>query len=376
MLLQFFSHFSDPANMMKLISIACIFLVPFLLVYYISRGFERAQKTKPRFSYLFWPSLILTLIYIIWYAIWAGYRLWDLPFFGNEILCISSFFMYLFLLKLRERMMEEDAWDRFTRFFAPALFFYLVISALMIHLIYIDAVARRGVTELQQENPLDWLLNNFGYPFAFYFIFLSYIECKDLLKSLKVIHKPLVLSAFLVITTLFLWLYEQWCIFLFRGTPFYQDVMQLPDSFGPFGSWGTVEMLPGFAGSLIAIANMLFLYKKLKEPLPEVKEEETEQYAFALFQFLTKISEVVGGASITIFRSAVDGYNSRFNKNMKVEDTISLSNIEEKEWPEFMSFVLWVFYQCIGPVTWEKAEEVEKLKGIAETAKRSIHAWA
>ncbi len=105
-------------------------------------------------------------------------------------------------------------------FFAPALFFYLVISALMIHLTYIDAVAIRGATELQQVNPLYWLLNNFGYPFAFYFIFLSYIECKDLLKSLKVIYKPLVLSAFLVITTLFLWLYEQWCIFFFRRTPF------------------------------------------------------------------------------------------------------------------------------------------------------------
>ncbi len=74
---------------------------------------------------------------------------------------------------------------------------------------------------------------------------------------------------------------------------------------------------------------------------------------------------MIGGTSITIFRSAIAGYNNRFKRDIKVEDTISLSNIEEKEWPELMSFVLLVFYQCIGPVTWERAEEIGELKGIA-----------
>ena len=71
-------------------------------------------------------------------------------------------------------------------------------------------------------------------------------------------------------------------------------------------------------------------------------------YAFSLFQFLTKISEVIGGTSVTIFRSAIDGYNKRFNKEVQVKDTIKLSNIPEEE---RLEFVLGVFYVCIGPIT-------------------------
>jgi len=69
-------------------------------------------------------------------------------------------------------------------------------------------------------------------------------------------------------------------------------------------------------------------------------------------EFLTKISEVIGGTSVTIFRSAIDGYNKRFNKEVQVKDTIKLSNIPEEE---RLEFVLGVFYVCIGPITWEEA---------------------
>ena len=315
---------------------------------------------------------MFTLIYLIWYALWGGYNLWGKPgrpFFGNELLAVGSFFMYLFLLKFRERMTKEDPWDRLTKFVAPVFMPYLIISVLMIHTIYVDKITVYGTAELTQINPLHWLLTNFGFPFAFYFIFLSYMECNDLLKSLKVIHKPLVISAFLVLISLFLWLYTQWGIFLFRGTPFYSDVAWLTNPIGPFVSWSEIEMIPALVGSIIAVANMLFLYRKLRGQVPQIKEDEVERYAFALFQFLTNISDMIGGTSITIFKSAIDGYNSRFGKNIKIEDTIHLSNIEEKEWPKFMEFVLGVFYMCIGPVTWEKAKGIEGLEEIVETAR-------
>lgn len=270
-------------------------------------------------------------------------------------------------------MTGDDAWDRFTRFFAPALFFYTMISVLMIHLTYVNAVVL-GATELQQKNPLYYVLSSFGYPFAFYFIFLSYIECKDLLKSLRVVHKPLVISAFLVMITFLLWLYEQWCIFLFGGTLLYRDVVQLSYPIWFFTEWWTIELLPGFIGSVIAMVNMVFLYKQLKKPLPIMSEEEAGRYVIGVFKFLTGISEVIGGTSLTIFRSTVEGYNERFCRNIKINDTIQLSGLNREEWPAFIRFMLDVYYKCIGPITWDIARDVEELKGFVESGSVSLGA--
>jgi len=112
------------------------------------------------------------------------------------------------------------------------------------------------------------------------------------------------------------------------------------------------------------------LHIKLKEPVPAIKREEVEVlYAFSLFQFLTKISEVVGGAAITIFKSAIDGYNKRFKRNIEIEDTIRLSKVKDDEWPEFIKFVLRIFNMCIGPITWEEAEQIEGLEEITREVK-------
>jgi hypothetical protein len=304
-------------------------------------------------------------------SMWSSYNLYHkFSFYGNEVLAFGSFFMYLFILKLRERITEEDPWERLTRFVAPVLLFYVMISVLLIHIIYVGRLATGDSANLPQINPLHFVLSNYGFPFAFYFVFLSYLESKDILKSFCIVHKPLVLSAFLVLFTLFIWLYEQWLRLLFQGASFYADLAYFANPIGPFNSWNRVEMLPGLIGSIIAIANMLVLYVQMRKPLPKIgKEEEKMPYAFSLFQFLTKISEVIGGTSITIFRSAIDGYNKRFDKEVQVEDTIKLSNIPEEEWPEFIEFVLGIFYMCIGPITWEEAKQIEGLEEIVRRAK-------
>jgi hypothetical protein len=130
-----------------------------------------------------------------------------------------------------------------------------------------------------------------------------------------------------------------------------------------------IEMLPGLIGSFIAIANMSVLHLKLKEPMPEIKKEKMEiPYALSLFQFVTNISEVIGASTLAIFRSSIEGYNERFNRNIKIDDTIRLSNINDGEWPKLLDFVLNIYYMCIGPVTWEEARQIEGLDKIAEGA--------
>jgi hypothetical protein len=86
MLLQFTYVFSEPVNLFRLIAILCIFLVPFFLAHNIGRGFERIQKAKSRFSYLFWLALIFTLAYIVWYTAWGSYSLW-----GRNLSLVMSF---------------------------------------------------------------------------------------------------------------------------------------------------------------------------------------------------------------------------------------------------------------------------------------------
>jgi hypothetical protein len=307
------------------------------------------------------------MIYCVLVTIWFLNQLWSkIPFVGNEILAVGAFLMYLFLLKLRERMTGEDPYDRLIKFVVPMLIPWIMLITMIIPLHYAGEEALgSNVTCL---SPLEGIV---GFSLAFYFVFLSYMECKDLLKSFRVIHKPLILSAFLILATFLIWQYNKWCIFLFLGTPLYGEMAYFASPDALLYSWEKSEMLPGLFGSFIALANMFVLHSKIKEPVPEIKKEEVEvPCAFSLFQFITKISEVVGGAAITIFRSAIDGYNKRFNRNIEVADTIHLSNVKNEEWPEFIEFVLRIFNMCIGPITWEEAKQIRGLEKIAEGAEK------
>ncbi len=90
-----------------------------------------------------------------------------------------------------------------------------------------------------------------------------------------------------------------------------------------------------------------------------------ELYSFALFQLVTKTSEVVGEESLQIFRSAIEGYNRRFNRNIEVGTQISFSNVGDEEWPQLARFVLDVYAQCIGPVAFDIAKNIDGLKDFA-----------
>jgi len=100
----------------------------------------------------------------------------------------------------------------------------------------------------------------------------------------------------------------------------------------------------------------------IKAERPQGKDEI---YSFALFQFVTKTSELVGEESMHIFRSAIDGYNKRFNRNIEVGTQISFSNVQPEEWPQLVKFVLDIYAQCIGPTTFEIAREIDGLRDFA-----------
>ncbi len=97
----------------------------------------------------------------------------------------------------------------------------------------------------------------------------------------------------------------------------------------------------------------------------ERPQNRDELYSFALFQFVTKTSELVGEESMHIFRSAIEGYNKRFNRNIEVGTQISFSNVQPEEWPQLVKFVLDIYAQCIGPTTFEIAREIEGLRDFA-----------
>jgi len=61
------------------------------------------------------------------------------------------------------------------------------------------------------------------------------------------------------------------------------------------------------------------------------------------FSSSQKHVEVMGGATLITFRSTVEGYNERFGREVKIDDTIKLSGLGREEWPDFIGFLLNVY---------------------------------
>jgi hypothetical protein len=132
-----------------------------------------------------------------------------------------------------------------------------------------------------------------------------------------------------------------------------------------------IDYLIAFIASGFAIVPgiiALFTISPRKEILPkeEAKELEGKIYALNLFQFVTRIANLIGGSTLIVFKSSIRGYNERFNKGIRIDDTIHLSNIEDKDWPKLLAFLIDTYYQCIGPIAIEEAKKVEGLEEIAE----------
>jgi hypothetical protein len=100
-----------------------------------------------------------------------------------------------------------------------------------------------------------------------------------------------------------------------------------------------------------------------------VEAEIGKNYEVATLLFMTNATMLTGDSSIDILKATVEGYNGRFNKNVKIKDGLTLRNMKKEDLPSFVEFLLETFYQCIGPTTFECSEGIESINPIVEKVK-------
>jgi hypothetical protein len=126
------------------------------------------------------------------------------------------------------------------------------------------------------------------------------------------------------------------------------------------------------SGGMIALPPGIQLYLRLGKPMPKIKKVELEEkYIGGVYLFMTEVCNLLGGSGQTIFESAVKGYNERFDKDIKIDDTIHLSGLTDEEWPKFIEFLLSIFYQCVGPITFECCKKIREMPEIKEIVERA-----
>jgi hypothetical protein len=208
------------------------------------------------------------------------------------------------------------------------------------------------------KNPILYALYNFGFPFAFYFIFLSYVECGDIMKKFRIEYRPMFVSAVLILVSFLIWLYSQFSNFLFRGAPAWNELSTFSSSLAyPINRWEHIEMLPGFFGSVIAILNVLLLYKEVRREVPRFGKARNENEE-KLFRFVSDMSDVVGGVSMTLLGLSLNRYNTIRGADVVMDDAAHISNIGEDGWSGLLGFVVQFFSECIGPIAIRKATEL------------------
>jgi PAS domain S-box-containing protein len=100
-----------------------------------------------------------------------------------------------------------------------------------------------------------------------------------------------------------------------------------------------------------------------------VEAKVGRDYNLITQMFMSNAILLVGDSSLEILRGAVDGYNKRFKEKIRIEDGISLNNVPQKDWPSFTGFLLNIFYECIGPATFECCEGIKCIENIVEKVK-------
>jgi len=117
------------------------FFIPLFFTYFISRRIE--VRLRGRFSRFFWLSVIFMVCSLILCALQFVLPplapVVDVVYSLAVTFCslMGAFFMYLFLLKLREKMGGEDPYDRMTRFVAPMIMPLVLALCMFVPLTYL-----------------------------------------------------------------------------------------------------------------------------------------------------------------------------------------------------------------------------------------------
>jgi PAS domain S-box-containing protein len=101
----------------------------------------------------------------------------------------------------------------------------------------------------------------------------------------------------------------------------------------------------------------------------KVEAQVGKNYELATLMFMSNATLIAGDSSLEILRGTVEGYNRRFNKNIGIKEGIVLTNMPREEWPSFLEFLLSIFYDCIGPTTFECSEGIKSIEDIVEKVK-------
>lgn len=331
------------------LSVMEVFL-PFIALLVISRRFEK-EFGKPIASFYFYIASICVVASLIWGQGLIGApsieeRLGYQMFINQILLLVGVFFAYLFLIKLRAHIEETNVYDTLTQFLKSSL---LPIIILLIFLLIINREGYVWVIPSTIISVISILLLSH-----------CYLEVGSFFRRFKTRLWFLVIPASILVWGTVVQIVYNMAMLCF-GTVAPEDL----------GIWVAGDLLTGFAGILATIPSIP-LFLQLRNPMPKIEKKKLENpHALSLFLFVTKVADLLGGSTKTILKSSIEGYNERFNGDIKMDkdDQIHLSNLSEEEWPKLLDFLLSTYHQCIGPIAFEIAEQIEGMEEIAEKVK-------
>jgi hypothetical protein len=322
-------------------------LIVFVNLAVVERRMEKTRKTK--YTCLFYLGFLFLGLYALSLPLLSPASHLEQYVLRWSIITTFLFFgtllIFLFTLSFASKIEDRSIYEKL-KFYFPILFPFMLLFSLLASLSSYESAYYAVFYSVS------WIL----YYFSLY-------EASIVFKKLKIKfwYFLLISIALLLVTTFFIELIFDTA--LATGRISIIEYENLP-------GW-KIDYLIAFIASGFAIVPgiiALFTISPRKEILPkeEAKELEGKIYALNLFQFVTRIANLIGGSTLIVFKSSIRGYNERFNKGIRIDDTIHLSNIEDKDWPKLLAFLIDTYYQCIGPIAIEEAKKVEGLEEIAE----------
>jgi hypothetical protein len=110
--------------------------------------------------------------------------------------------------------------------------------------------------------------------------------------------------------------------------------------------------LPALIGGILAIVPSVELYSRLREKITLLEPSGVEG-GNEFRTIIEKANAILGGASLSILKGAVDGYNQRNNKSVVLGEDLEVKGLEEGERNSLLVHIAETFYQCVGPLTFD-----------------------
>jgi hypothetical protein len=179
------------------------------------------------------------------------------------------------------------------------------------------------------KEPFSLSLNFIFSVLSFIFLFLSFYDLAEIYGSLASTYKtPALIASYLVLWHLF---YQTFAFMLYL---FPSEI-----SASPFN----------YAQISITIVTIILL------AIPAWKMAKTLKITVTLFPFLNRVSLLIGGSALTIFKKAIEEYNREHNTSVSYDDKRGVVNASE----DFMEFMVSYFERYIGPVAKRIYSELE-----------------